>query len=121
MKVEKNQLATIIACNIIKLRKSANWSQSETSRRAGITSAAISMIEKDAARIPSVTVLKKLAEAFHVSVSDLLEDTKEATNIHNKAFQFFRKFNDIWHLSEIDQRLILTLAKRLKRNCINES
>lgn len=105
-----------IANKIINLRTSVKWSQSELSRRSGVTSAAISQIEKGY-RMPSLLVIRKLAEALNVSVSELTGDISYSSEeINDKAQIFFRKFGSIEKLSEEDQEIIQSLIQRLKNS-----
>ena len=107
-----------IAQIIIELRNSVNWSQSELARKSGVTSAAISQIEKGD-RMPSLVVIRKLAEALNVSVSTLTGDSTASSD--NEAQIFFRKFGDINNLSETDQNIIQSIVKRLKKDPNNKS
>lgn len=100
-----------IANKIIELRDSVNWSQSELARKSGVTGAAISQIEKGD-RMPSLIVLRKLAEAFNVSVSELTGDSTSSSN--DEAQIFFRKFGDLKNLSEADQKMIQSIISRLQ-------
>lgn len=109
----KNSLTENIANRIIELRESVGWSQSGLARQTGVTSAAISQIEKGD-RMPSLAVIIKFAEAFNVSVSDLTGDSITSSNeISSEAQVFFRKFGDINKLSDSDQKIIQAIVKRL--------
>ena len=109
----KNSLTFNIANKIIELRKSVGWSQSELARQTGVTSAAISQIEKGD-RMPSLAVIIKFAESFKVSVSELTGDSTISSNeISSEAQVFFRKFGDIKNLSDSDQKIIQAIVKRL--------
>jgi len=109
-----------ISNKIIELRGSIGWSQSELARQTGITSAAISKIEKGD-RMPSLVVIRKFAEAFNVSVSDLTGDsTSSSKEISGEAQIFFRKFGDIKNLSDADQKMIQSIVKRLKNTGTNK-
>lgn len=96
---------------IIKLRMSAGWSQSELSRRAGITSAALSQIEKGG-RMPSLPVIEKLAKALEVGIAEIIGE-RDLSN--NEIDIFFRKFKEINNLSLKDQDLILMIVNRLRK------
>ena len=54
------------------LRRRAGLSIEALSHYSGVASGAISMIENDL-RNPSLGTLRKLAAAFHLSISELLE------------------------------------------------
>lgn len=100
-----------IANKIKELRSSVSWSQSELARKSGVTSAAISQIEKGN-RMPSLIVIRKLAESLNVPVSELTGDSTLSSS--DEAQIFFRKFGDIKNLSEADQQMIQSIVKRLK-------
>lgn len=109
----KSNQTKFIANKIIELRESVGWSQSELARQAEVTSAAISQIEKGD-RMPSLIVIRKLADALNVSVSELTGDSPiSSKSINEEAQVFFRKFGSIKKLSEEDQRLILLIVNRL--------
>lgn len=101
----------LLVKRVIKLRTSAGWSQSELSRRAGITSAALSQIEKGG-RMPSLPVLEKLAKALEVGIAEIIGE-KELSN--NEVEIFYRKFKEINSLSIKDKDLILMIVNRLKK------
>jgi transcriptional regulator with XRE-family HTH domain len=54
-------------------RKRRNLTQGELARRAGLGQAHLSLIESGARANPTAAVLKKLARALDVSVTELLE------------------------------------------------
>jgi transcriptional regulator with XRE-family HTH domain len=111
---EKKAKAAYIANKIKELRNSANWSQSELARQSGVTSAAISQLEKGD-RIPSLVVSRKLAEALRVSVNELTgDDGPSSSEINDAAQVFFREYGDISNLSKQDQEMIKVLVKRMK-------
>lgn len=111
MTVKKANLKKYIANKIIELRCDVNWSQAELARQADITSAAVNKIEKGHT-MPSVMLLKGIAEAFKVSFSELCGEPFVEKNYDEKTF--FRKFGDIKDLDEWDQQLIRALVNRLK-------
>lgn len=56
-----------------KLREQERLTQAELAKKAGVTEAYVSMIESGARKNPSLPVLKKLARALGVPVTELLE------------------------------------------------
>lgn len=100
-----------IAGKITKLREKANWSQSELAKRSGVTSSAISMIE-NGLRQPSLIVIRKISDAFRLSVSELTGE--KPLQEKNEAQVFFRKFEDLDKLPESDQKIIQDLIQSLK-------
>lgn len=57
---------------IKKLRKERNWYQQDLAVRAGLSCNAISKIEQRVAKNPRMETLVKIADAFEVSVDELL-------------------------------------------------
>jgi len=103
--MKKNKYAKLL----IQLRNSCGWSQSELARQIGITSAAISQIEKGD-RTPSLDVAEKIARAFNIS----LDDFSNYRTLKNEDVEiFYRKFSLLRQLKHEDQNLILTIAMRL--------
>ncbi len=100
---------TKIKNNIIKLRKSARWSQSSLADRCGVTKQAISQIEKGAC-LPSLKVVSKLSEAFNLSIASLLNEDI----CHRVDDIFASRFGFIKNLSESDQKLVECIIRRLK-------
>jgi XRE family transcriptional regulator, regulator of sulfur utilization len=111
---DKKAKSQLISNNIKMLRGAVGWSQSELARNADVTSAAISQIEKGD-RMPSLVVIRKLADALRVSVNELTGDNAPSSNeINSEAQAFFRKFGDIEELSAHDQKLIKEIIKSMK-------
>ncbi len=55
------------------LRDEKGWSQAELAKRADVTDAYIAQLETGARENPSLEVLKRLARALGVPVTELLE------------------------------------------------
>jgi len=111
---DKKANSELIAAKIKALRGSVGWSQSELARQAGVTSAAISQLEKGG-RIPSLVVSRKLASALNVSVSELTgEEIPSSIDLNSEAQVFFREFGDISNLNEQDQEMIKGIVERMK-------
>ena len=64
-------LKSVISKNIIFLRKSANWTQTELAQKLNYSDKAVSKWER-AESIPDVFVLKEISDLFNVSVDYLL-------------------------------------------------
>ena len=62
----------IVAKNIIDLRKSNSWTQTELAKKLNYSDKAVSKWER-AESLPDITVLKRIADLFLVSVDYLLE------------------------------------------------
>ena len=80
-----NDLKTIIADNIIALRKAQGWTQAELAEKLGYSDKAVSKWER-AESVPDVAVLKNLADLFGVTV-DWLLSTDE--NRHQAKKEFY--------------------------------
>ena len=55
-----------------KLREAKGWSQKALAKKSGVTDAYIAMIETGKRKNPSVPVLRRLAKALGVPVTELL-------------------------------------------------
>jgi transcriptional regulator with XRE-family HTH domain len=58
---------------IKKLREERGWSQAKLAKEAAVTDAYIAMLETGVRKNPSLPVLKRLARALGVPVTELLE------------------------------------------------
>jgi len=67
------ELKSVIARNIVALRKSANWTQAELALKLNYSDKAISKWER-AESTPDVDVLKNMADLFRVPVSYFFEE-----------------------------------------------
>jgi transcriptional regulator with XRE-family HTH domain len=65
-------LKSVIAGNIIELRKKNNWTQNELAEKLNYSDKAVSKWER-AESVPDITVLKEISGLFNVSVDYLLE------------------------------------------------
>jgi len=63
--------------NLESLRKVKNWSQKKLERESGISQGYISTLERGIKQ-PTLPVLKKLAVALGVSITELLDDQPAA-------------------------------------------
>ncbi|MBL7131730.1 MAG: helix-turn-helix transcriptional regulator [Candidatus Omnitrophica bacterium] len=62
----------MLAQRIKTLRKKAGWSQQKLAEKAGLSYNAITKIEQGAAKRPTIQTMIKLADAFQVSIDDLI-------------------------------------------------
>ena len=104
--------ASIISANVTKLRKFFRLSQTELAKKAGVTRAYISQIEKGI-RVPGFKVIFDLSEIFDVDPEDIIGRKKPITP--EKEKKFYKEFGDLDTLSDQDQEMIRYLIKRLKR------
>lgn len=80
---------SIFGENLKRLRKENHITQAELSSSIGIERSSIGKYET-ADVIPSMDVLKKLADYFNVSVGDLLEEKKEKVpSAKEDTFQYY--------------------------------
>lgn len=102
---------SIIAKNIIKLRKSKKWTQIELAEKLNYSDKAISKWER-AESLPDVIVLQQIADLFSVSVDYLLEaeHSKKADQSYPDNKQKQRNHLVITLLSTMLVFLIATIA-----------
>lgn len=62
----------MISKRLKELRKKHNWTQQELAQKADLSFNAITKIEQGAAKHPTLKTLLKLAEAFEISLDDLV-------------------------------------------------
>lgn len=66
------ELKPVIAKNVIDLRKSMNWTQAELAQKLNYSDKAVSKWER-AESVPDISVLKEIANLFHVTIDYLVE------------------------------------------------
>ena len=62
----------MLAKRIKDLRKKAGWSQQKLAEKAGLSYNAITKIEQGAAKQPTIQTMIKLADAFGISLDELV-------------------------------------------------
>ena len=62
----------MLAKRIKELRKKAGWSQQKLAEKAGLSYNAITKIEQGAAKQPTIQTIVKLADAFGVSLDEVV-------------------------------------------------
>lgn len=62
----------MIAQQLKGLRKKAGWSQQKLAEKAGLSYNVITKIEQGAAKNPNIQTMIKLADAFEISIDELL-------------------------------------------------
>jgi transcriptional regulator with XRE-family HTH domain len=111
----KNEQSDIISNSITKLRSNLGWTQAKLAHEAGISGAALSKIEKGEGRIPTIVVLRKLASALAVDLTEITgEKPVKRSESENRSLDFYRKFGVISELGKEDQEILLGMAERLK-------
>ncbi len=111
----KSEQAKIISRNIKAFRSQLGWNQAKLASEAGISGAALSKIEQGEQRIPTIVVLRKLANALKVEVHEITgEHPAERTETEVRHSEFYRRFGVLENLSDNDQQMLLNMAERLK-------
>lgn len=107
--------AKIISQNIKVLREKMGWNQSKLASEAGITAAALSKIEKDDGRVPTIVVLNKIASALKVQPYEITgEEPPNLSEESERNREFYRKWDILESLSPEDQERLKGMAERLK-------
>jgi len=62
----------MLAKRLKQLRKKIGWSQQKLAEKAGLSYNVITKIEQDVAKKPTIQTMIKLADAFGISLDDLV-------------------------------------------------
>ena len=62
----------MISKRLKELRKKAGWSQQKLAEKAGLSYNTITKIEQGAATMPTIQTIIKIADAFGISIDDLV-------------------------------------------------
>jgi transcriptional regulator with XRE-family HTH domain len=62
----------MIAKRLKELRRRAGWSQQKLAEKAGLSYNTITKIEQGAATMPTIQTIVKIADAFKISIDELL-------------------------------------------------
>jgi transcriptional regulator with XRE-family HTH domain len=62
----------MLAKRLKQLRKKTGWSQQKLAEKAGLSYNVITKIEQDVAKKPTIQTMIKLADAFGISLDDLV-------------------------------------------------
>lgn len=113
---DKITQAQTISKNIKEMRESRGWNQTRLAQEAGITAAALSMIEKGDGRMPTIVLLRKIASALKVQLNEITgEEHAVASEAEGRNREFYRKWDVLESLSPDDQAMLKEMAERLKR------
>lgn len=112
-KIKKNTNDVILK-NIIDLRKSLGYSQSEFARKIEVSAAMISKVELGQQK-PTLFLIEKVAHFCEIPMSRLFGEGKNDKNKNDKSKIFSLKFKNLMKLSEADQSLIISFINRLIR------
>ena len=80
-----NTLSEYVGCKVKMIRKSLHISQAELAEKSGLTVFTISRIERGV-QAPTDETMKKICDAFHMSVADVISYTL-ADNIREDDFE----------------------------------
>ncbi|MGK5095013.1 helix-turn-helix transcriptional regulator [Deltaproteobacteria bacterium TL4] len=97
-----------IAEKVKKIRKANKWSQQELAERIGAHITHISRIETDKYK-PSVDFLKKIADAFEVTVDYLIDDVQEEFEIKVEDKSVAERVRLIDSLEDADRKALLQI------------
>ena len=112
---DKAEQADRIRNNIKQLRDGFGWNQAKLAQEAGISGAALSKIEKDEERIPTIVVLRKLASALKVQLYEITgEQPEEISETQERNKEFYRQWDILDKLTKDDQDMLKGMAERLK-------
>lgn len=62
----------MLSSRVKELRKKAGWSQQKLAEKAGLSYNAVTKIEQGAAKQPTIQTIIKIADAFGVSLDELV-------------------------------------------------
>lgn len=114
---DKITQAQTISKNIKDMRESRGWNQTRLAHEAGITAAALSMIEKRDGRMPTIVLLRKIASALKVRLNEITgEERAVESEAEGSNREFYRKWYVLESLSPDDQTMLKEMAERLKDN-----
>ena len=101
-------LKSVVAKNIIDLRKASNWTQTELAEKLNYSDKAVSKWER-AESLPDITVLKRIADLFLVSVDYLLEaEHKPAKGMSHTVSKLTRRNHII--ITSLSTMLVFLIA-----------
>ena len=102
-----------LAKKIVQLRKEHNLTQKELASIVGVHFSHMSRYERGIS-LPSIDVVKKLAQMFHVSADYLLFDESQATVRAQVADQeLLQQFERISHMSEREKAAVKTILEAM--------
>ena len=94
---------------LVYLRKQKKWSQQELSDQVGVQITHISRLENGKSQ-PSVELLRKIAQAFGVTMDYLVdEEAEEASPVTIKNKSLAKKLELLEHLDQEDQQTIINV------------
>jgi transcriptional regulator with XRE-family HTH domain len=112
---DKTDQAKKISDNIKRLRMGLDWNQARLAQEASISGAALSKIEQGSDRIPTIVVVRKLASALGVEISEITGEQLEApSEAQERNKEFYRQWGVLDNLSKEDQDRLKDMATRLK-------
>lgn len=85
--MEEKELRHNFATNLIKLRNSRGWSQADLGNAINYSFKNVSKWETEET-IPSVSVMKEIADCFNVTIDELISDGNVVRSSHKKQNRF---------------------------------
>lgn len=102
-----------LAKKIVQLRKERNLTQKELASIVGVHFSHLSRYERGLS-LPSVEVVKKMAQLFHVSTDYLLfEDGQAPVRVNSVDVTLWRQFEQLAPLSESDKAVVKTVLESM--------
>jgi transcriptional regulator with XRE-family HTH domain len=119
---EDNKKRTILAKNLIRLRKNHGLTQEELSKISGVSRRTIALYETKSAK-PPLDNIEKLAKALNVIIEELIEfknnGNKLEDDFSNIDSRTLKKFKQILSLTPEQRHMVYSLVESLvkkKRN-----
>ncbi len=112
-----DNLTTSTIGRIVKnLRKKHGWTQKDLAKKAGISNVTISELENGTTEMPEILTLRKLATAFGMEFSDLMNcECKESDiELHESEEEYIPNNIDDNQKTNIDNKNIEIVAWALK-------
>ena len=103
---------SFFAKNLISIRKTKGISQRDLAKKTGISTRMIAYYEGKSS-IPSIEILKKLANALNVTVAELVDPEHKIQEIQNLNTRTIKKIQLLEQLPPEDQRKVLDYIKDL--------
>ncbi|MDZ7378374.1 MAG: helix-turn-helix domain-containing protein [candidate division KSB1 bacterium] len=102
-----------LAKKIVQLRKEHNLTQKELASIVGVHFSHMSRYERGIS-LPSIEVVRKLAQMFHVSTDDLLFGDSQATGrAHIVDQELWQQFERISRMSEREKTAVKTILEAM--------
>ena len=98
---------------ILQLRKKKNWSQPELGKTIGTSGPIIGKYERNEMK-PSIDVVKKISEAFKVSIDYLVDESNEVSILKDKSM--LTRLSQLDEINSVDREKILDVVDSFIRD-----